>query len=233
MVSRVLGGGVANRWLGRLRPVSRWLEDARNGDLLEPTRAGGGNEWRRTANGGAGATALEGGFSSTEELDEFFAFAMKRDRERAIMRLSTAGGTLTPDTVEPECAAGAEAGDWVMKMCVLRSANLGRPDGATDGATVRRAVPSGCNGHNGCNGCNERCRLACFCLCRALRPVSSVLTMFTYAYGRRCSTLVHTSRRFCSRDAEVTHKALIKQQRRAGGMLNSPNVRRAMAEERN
>ena len=115
VVSRVLGGGVANRWLGRLRPVAKWLEDARKGDLICKQQRASGNAWRRSADGLEGAASREGRFGSVRELDDFFAYAVRRDRERAVVRLSIAGGTLTPDTIEPECDDGAEAGEWVMQ----------------------------------------------------------------------------------------------------------------------
>ena len=57
VVSRVLGGGVSNRWLTRLRPTDAWMLERRK---------------RSQAN--------------DAELEGFFAFALSRDRNRAIER---------------------------------------------------------------------------------------------------------------------------------------------------
>ncbi|KAL3924151.1 MAG: hypothetical protein SGPRY_003998 [Prymnesium sp.] len=54
VVSRVLGGGVANRWLGRLRPVEQYFRER-----------------------------LEQGKAGKDETSELLLYAMRRDRERA------------------------------------------------------------------------------------------------------------------------------------------------------
>ena len=59
VVSRVLGGGVANRWLTRLRPTDEWL---------------------------AGRLARSGDGASEDGLGAFFAYAVGRDREGALER---------------------------------------------------------------------------------------------------------------------------------------------------
>jgi hypothetical protein len=66
VVSRVLGGGVANRWLTRLRPTETWLGERLRGEAAD--------------GGGAAAGAAE------DELSEFFAYALRRDRDNAVAR---------------------------------------------------------------------------------------------------------------------------------------------------
>jgi len=146
VVSRVLGGGVANRWLTRLRPTYGWLSRL----LL--------------SNGTSGdAVSDKGGGSLSTELREFFQYAVDRDRQRALER----GCTL-------------EDIEW--RGC---------------------EVEGECTLEGGCD------------------PAQLV---FSYL-----ESLTRSSQRFCSREREITHKELIKQQRKAGGKANAPKVQEAKA----
>ena len=142
VVSRVLGGGVANRWSTRLLPTHEWLE---------------------------GALEQEDGSS---ELLDLFQYAVERDRERALAR-----------------GCSIEDAQW--------------------------------------RGCEVECSTPEFGECGAtswpLVPAAQV------AYYIRELTM--TSRRFCSREREITHKGLIQQQRKAGGKANAPETRAAMARQ--
>ena len=46
------------------------------------------------------------------------------------------------------------------------------------------------------------------------------------------SELTRESRKFCSKELEITHKGLIKEQRRAGGKANAPGVLEAFARQK-
>jgi len=132
VVSRVLGGGVANRWSTRLRPTHVWLE---------------------------GALERE---SSAGELTALFEYAATRDRERAVAR-------------------GCTLEDRLWRGCEVECSPELEP-------TVRAA-----------------------------------------AYVKE---LTLSSRRLCSREREITHKGLIKQQRKAGGKANAPETRAAVERQR-
>lgn len=83
VVSRVLGGGVANRWLMRLRPTDQWLRQLEEG----------GEEG-------------EEGVADNEETRSLLLYALKRDRERAIAR----GGAIDgPDAIEGPIETADEA----------------------------------------------------------------------------------------------------------------------------
>ena len=46
------------------------------------------------------------------------------------------------------------------------------------------------------------------------------------------SELTRDSRKFCSKELEITHKGLIKEQRKAGGKANAPGVLAAFARQK-
>ena len=131
VVSRVLGGGVANRWLTRLRPTARWME------------------------GRAQAAAEGATVDAAESHADFFLYALRRDRHRALEGRR--------EGVEPPLESAAEAERQVREIC---------------------------------------------------------------------SELTLASRRFCSKETEITHKALIREQRKSGGKFKSPTVQRALQLEK-
>ena len=47
-----------------------------------------------------------------------------------------------------------------------------------------------------------------------------------------CAELLKRGKRFCNKELEITHKSLIKEQRRAGGKKFSPTVQTAIAEDK-
>jgi len=134
VVSRVLGGGVANRWLTRLRPTDEWL---------------------------AGRLARSGDGASEDGLGAFFAYAVGRDREGALER-----------------GCSLEDAEW--------------------------------------RGCDVEETTA-----EPERLISTYLT-----------SLTASSERFCTREVEITHKGLIKEQRKAGGKAAAPKVRAAKDRQR-
>jgi len=141
VVSRVLGGGVANRWLTRLRPTDTWLQD-RLQECLADESAG----------------------EERDEISQFFAYAVRRDRQRAIDR-----------------GCSLEDAEW--------------------------------------RGCEIEDEFDDACL-----PASVVSAYL--------SELTRDSRKFCSKELEITHKGLIKEQRKAGGKANAPGVLAAFARQK-
>jgi len=147
VVSRVLGGGVANRWLTRLRPTDAWMQARRQ--RQGATAAAGRGE------GGAGSN------ESGDELAGFFAYALERDRLRALER----------------------------------------------GCSLEDAEWRGCDVEEVCSldeGCDPEALVA------------------EHLHG-----LTMASRRFCKREMAITHKELIKEQRKAGGKAQAPKVKEA------
>jgi len=147
VVSRVLGGGVANRWLTRLRPTDTWLAKRKV--------QGDGREGGATAAGAAGGGASEHSHAGDETRQLLF-YAMRRDRERAIER---GGGVDGIDAIEAPVETPEEAEAFVAE-----------------------------------------------CL----------------------EALTSRSRRFCSKELEITHKSLVKEQRKAGGKKLAPRVQSAI-----
>jgi len=134
LVSRVLGGGVANRWQTRLGPTATWMAE-RVGD---------------------------------PDVVAFCAHAARRDLRRAFDR----------------CDEPTEEG------CVVRTHTcLEDPFPEDGGAAAEYAADA-------------------------------------------CGALVRDARQFCSKELEITHKALVKEQRKAGGRANAPKVRKAVEEDR-
>jgi len=133
VVSRVLGGGVANRWSTRLRPTHAFMQDVQA--------------------------------ARSEDLSAFFTYAVDRDRDRALAR----------------------------------------------GCTLEDAEWRGCD-------VEDACTLEHDC-----DPIESIVS--------RVERLTMDSRRFCSREREITHKELIKAQRKAGGKANAPKVKAAAARQ--
>jgi len=133
VVSRVLGGGVANRWLTRLRPTDTWMEERVQGGVVD-------------------------------ELTPFFAYALARDRNRALER-----------------GCDVEDSEW-------RGCDVEEPE---DVAADSEALLS------------------------------------TYL-----ASLTSNSRQFCTKEAAITHKELIKEQRKAGGKALAPKVERAMQSQK-
>jgi len=131
LVSRVLGGGVANRYQTRLKPTKKWLDAAPASD--------------------------------------FFLHAARRDRANAIERLGNGACDIASglcdvdDEVEDECASAAEAAERI---------------------------------------------------------------------DRYLAELLTNARKFCNKELEITHKQLIKEQRRSGGKKFSPAVQEAIAQDR-
>ena len=151
VVSRVLGGGVANRWLTRLRPINTWLDrHARARDKAA----------KPAATPAAAAEAAEAAEASVE-IRAFFLYALRRDRDAAQGRaLQMHGARLWgPNDVEPQIGDEDEAEEF------LRSA---------------------------------------------------------------CARFTSESRPFCTKELEITHKALIKEQRKFGGKFNTPDVRQQL-----
>jgi len=148
VVSRVLGGGVANRWLTRLRPTDTWMQERS----------------RRAETAKAVLHAVkqaddEGGESESDESDEtrqLLLYALRRDRERAIAR---GGGIDGPAAIEDHIETAEEAEEVVAAML---------------------------------------------------------------------SELTLNSRTFCRKEMEITHKRLVKEQRKAGGKRFAPRVQEAL-----
>jgi len=134
VVSRVLGGGVANRWLTRLRPIDTWME--------EQLEAGDGDS-------GSGVSA-------------FMAYAVARDRERAIDR-------------------GCRIEDAEWRGCEIEDES--DPENGT-------------------------------------APEEIIKTYL--------ATLTRESQRYCTREVQITHKQLVKEQRKAGGKSQAPQVQAAI-----
>jgi len=132
VVSRVLGGGVANRWLMRLRPTDQWMQ-------MEGASSEGGDDDTRSS-----------------ETRSLLLYALNRDRERAIAR-----------------------------------------GGGSDGAGAIEA------------------------------PIADEDAAEAYV-AAQLSELTMESRRFCARELEITHKTLIREQRKAGGKKFSPLVQSAL-----
>jgi len=136
VVSRVLGGGVSNRWVTRLRPTKSWMADyLESGEPTMPAH-----------------------------LVDFFRYAIERDRVRALER-----------------GCSVEDAEW-------------------RGCEVEDEIMSGSS---------------------AVQLVASYV-----------EELIVSSRRFCSREREITHKELIKEQRQAGGKANAPKVKAAAVSQR-
>jgi len=134
VVSRVLGGGVANRWLMRLRPTDQWMQM----EGASSEGAGGDDDTR------------------SSETRSLLLYALNRDRERAIAR-----------------------------------------GGGSDGAGAIEA------------------------------PIADEDAAEAYV-AAQLSELTMESRRFCARELEITHKTLIREQRKAGGKKFSPLVQSAL-----
>jgi hypothetical protein len=75
-VLQVLGGGVANRWLTRLRPTDEWMA-ARQAPRTAGIADGSGG----AIGGGEGEDGAD-----DDELSAFFSLAVSRDVERALER---------------------------------------------------------------------------------------------------------------------------------------------------
>ena len=143
LVSRVLGGGVANRYQTRLLPTSRWMR--RRDDL-----------------------------GAADDLGAFFLHAAERDLLNAERRLDDDENPVGCDPfVDAECG---EDDELELPCETPREAE----------AFVRGA----------------------------------------------CAAAVADSKRFCNKELEITHKSLIKEQRRAGGKKFSPTVQTAIAEDK-
>ena len=138
VVSRVLGGGVANRWLTRLKPTQVWASER-----AEVAK-------KAASNFDATATAAE-----AENL-AFFKYSKSRFRQRALRRGYHRW-------VEQPFQSGEQVRDWL---------------------------------------------------------------------AEQAATLVLDSRQFCKREVEITHKALIREQRKAGGKANSARVQRAVEKQK-
>jgi len=136
VVSRVLGGGVANRWLTRLKPIDTWMDER--------------------VRGGAGSLA--------DDLTDFFDYAMKRDRDCAIER-----------------GCSLEDAEW--RGCDIE-------DPVADGTSPEAVI------------------------------------------GTYLSALTSSSQRFCTKEAQITHKELIKEQRKAGGKSKAPKVMAALESQK-
>jgi hypothetical protein len=134
VVSRVLGGGVANRWLTRLKPIQLWAA------ARAPAAAAAAAAFDATATAAEAETAA------------FFEYAMARFRQRALDRGFHRW-------VEQPFGSGEEVRAWL---------------------------------------------------------------------AEQAEELVLESKIFCKREVEITHKALIKEQRKAGGKANSERVQRAV-----
>jgi len=138
VVSRVLGGGVANRWLTRLKPTQLWAS-------------------ARAPAAAAAAAAFDATAAAAEaEPVAFFKHATARFRQRALKRGYHRW-------VEPPFGSGEEARSWL---------------------------------------------------------------------ADRAEELVLESKAFCKREVEITHKALIREQRKAGGKANSERVQRALQRQK-
>jgi len=142
VVSRVLGGGVANRWLTRLRPTDTWMAEQLRGASSQGEQRGGGGS----------------------EIEDFVAYAVVRDRERAIER-----------------GCSLEDAEW--------------------------------------RGCEIEAELDA-----DSEPMSMIASYL--------SSLTRTSQRFCKREVQITHKQLVKEQRKAGGRAQAPRVQDAMERQK-
>ncbi len=176
VVSRVLGGGVANRWLSRLRPTDRWMDE----------------QYKRCE-----ALDVDECDTADRELLEFFHYALTRDRERALKRQRAGRGS---------AARGAEAeagGEGVGGVAVAVAPPSYEVEPAWPELTEEAMMES-----------NEWAA-----------PVTSFIRQNLY-------TLTVQSRHFCSKDLEITHKNLIKEQRLAGGKALAPKVMQAQKRQR-
>ncbi|KAH8085634.1 hypothetical protein JL720_7626 [Aureococcus anophagefferens] len=143
LVSRVLGGGVANRYQTRLLPTARWMR--RRDDL-----------------------------GAADDLGAFFLHAAERDLLNAERRLDDDENPVGCDPfVDAECGEDDEL----------------EP------------------------------------------PCETPLEAEAFVRGA-CAAAVADSKRFCNKELEITHKSLIKEQRRAGGKKFSPTVQTAIAEDK-
>ena len=91
-----------------------------------------------------------------------------------------------------------------------------------------RALARGCTIEDAqWRGCEVECSTPEFGECGATSWTLVPAAQFAYYIKE----LTMTSRRFCSREREITHKGLIQQQRKAGGKANAPETRAALARQ--
>jgi len=124
VVSRVLGGGVANRWNTRLRPVAKSIaaDDkeaaAAEEGSIEPNEMAPGF-FCFLANLVAGGADETDGACDGDALEGFFQYSANRDRERATARISEACSTVYPTEVEPLAQSEREAREAVRRECSM------------------------------------------------------------------------------------------------------------------
>ena len=173
VVSRVLGGGVANRWSTRLQPVAAMMEDeARARHATRPTTATTGAEGASgddaMATAAAAAASLPPGAAAGDDDDDglagFFAYAARHYRQRSINEMSGWPGLSVVGPREMEI------------------------DEMSDAAAFE-------------------------------------------AVRQQCTDLCSRSQRFCAREVDILHSALVAEQRRAGSHSKSERVQRAVAAE--
>jgi hypothetical protein len=208
LVSRVLGGGVANRWLTRLKPTEQWLSQR-----LEKREA---RDQKVRVLGPDSVTNQEAKEARTDELYErFFAYAQQRGSAACATRAAAS----VPRRVTPEAAAATAARVAAAKTAAdaeaavkeLAASGAELEPAATATATQERPSSSSSSSSNGGDEKSDS---------SAIEQVYEKLRALTA-----------TTRKFCTRDLDKTHVALMKEQRSSGGKKFSPNVKKALQEE--
>jgi hypothetical protein len=204
LVSRVLGGGVANRWLTRLKPTDQWLAQR-----LETRKA---REQKVRVLGPSSVTNQEAKEAlKADRYARFFEYAQQRGSAAS----ATRAAAVVPARVTPEAAAAtaarvaaaktaadAEAAVKELAECVWDSAM----DASTDQEVCGRQGDAAAEGSDNA--------------APAFDLVHDQLRALTAA-----------TRKFCTRELDKNHIALMKEQRSAGGKKFSPTVKKALQEE--
>ena len=203
LVSRVLGGGVANRWLTRLKPTEQWLSQR-----LEKREA---RDTKVRVLGPDRVTNQEAKEAQTDELYErFFQYAQQRGSAACATRAAAS----VPRRVTPEAAAATAARVAAAKTAADAEAAVKELAASTATATLERPSSSSSSGGGGSEGDED----------------SDTASAIEHIY-EKLRVLTATTRKFCTRDLDKTHVALMKEQRSSGGKKFSPNVKKALQEE--
>jgi len=204
LVSRVLGGGVANRWMTRLKPTVEWLEDHKSkgeARALKKTRL---PDWVTNQE-----IALD---AQAEARSAFLAYALKRGETGPA---ASAGREAPKEDKAAEAlaeiaaaATAREARDAARKavsgQVLLESfGRINKPRADAESAEMTEAEYQ-----------------AAVVAAGASDFVLETLT-----------EMIESSRQFCKRELDKTHQAFIKEQRKAGGKKFSPTAKKALEED--
>jgi len=202
LVSRVLGGGVANRWLTRLKPTEHWLAQR-----LDKRKA---REQKVRVLGPSSVTNQEAKEAiKADRYARFFEYAQKRGSAS----LATRAAAVVPQRVTPEAAAATAARVAAAKTAADAEAAVKElAECAWDSAPGGEATAQELCGRDDASAGDGGA------------PAFDLVF-------EQLRTLTAETRKFCTRELDKTHIALMKEQRSAGGKKFSPTVQKALQEE--